>query len=302
MKKKLNTLLTKVFYYLIIIPLSLLPYFILYRISDFLFLLMYYVVGYRKKVITDNITKSFPDESPEEVTKLVKKFYKHFCDLIIEAIKNFTVSEKQIKKRVRFTNVDLPDTLFDKGKSIVTIGGHYGNWEMFAIAAGNVMKHEQYGIYKPLSSKFFDKKMKSSRGAFGMKMIPMKETKSYFLAEHKEPISVIFGSDQWPSNATRAHWTTFLGRETPFLYGAEKYAKDFDWPVVYCEILREKRGHFNVKYHLLTETPNELAKGEIIEMFVKKLEKTIESDKAYWLWSHRRWKRTKEEVFREESQ
>tara|TARA_B110000977_G_scaffold116233_1_gene150158 strand:- start:129 stop:1025 length:897 start_codon:yes stop_codon:yes gene_type:complete len=298
MKKRINIMGSKVFYYLFVIPLSRMPYFILYRVSDFVYFLMYYIIGYRKKVIVDNISKSFPAKSSEEITKIVKKFYSHFCDLILESIKNFTVSEKQIKKRVKFNNVDLPDALFDKGKSIITIGGHYGNWEMSAIAAGNAMKHKQYGIYKPLSSNFFDKKMKSSRGAYGMNMIPMKEAKSYFEMEHKKPISIVFGSDQWPSKPERAYWTTFLGRETPFLFGAEKYAKDFDRPVVYCEILKEKRGYFNVNYHLLTEKPSQLEYGEIIDLYIRKLEKTIEYEPAYWLWSHKRWKKTKEEVFK----
>ena len=294
-------MMSKILYYLVILPISRLPYFILYGVSNFMYLIMYYIIGYRKKVIEGNIYGAFPDLDEKERKKIVKKFYLHFCDLIVEAIKNFTVSEKQIKKRVTFSNVELPDALFDKGKSVITIGGHFGNWEMFAIAAGNVMKHKQYGIYKPLSDKFFDGKMKSSRGAYGMNMIPMKETKSYFEVEYSAPISIIFGSDQWPSKPERAYWTTFLGRETPFLYGAEKYAREFDWPVVYCEILRVKRGYFNVKYHLLTETPNDLKDGDIIDSFVRKLEKTIEGNKPYWLWSHKRWKKTKEEVFKAEN-
>ncbi|MEN8927403.1 MAG: lysophospholipid acyltransferase family protein [Flavobacteriales bacterium] len=289
--------MAKVLYYLVILPLSILPYALLYGISNFMFLLLYYIFGYRKKVIVGNIYSSFPELEEKEKNKIVRKFYLHFCDLIVEAIKNFTVSEKQIKKRVQFSNVDLMDQLYDKGKSVVMIGGHYGNWEMFAIAAGNIHKHKQYGIYKPLSAKFFDEKLKKSRGAYGMNMIPMKETKTYFEATHKEPISVIFGSDQWPSKPERAHWTTFLGKETPFLYGGEKYAKEFDYAVVYCEILREKRGYFNVNYHLITENPKELEKGEIIDLFTEKLEKTINSNKPYWLWSHKRWKKTKEEVF-----
>ncbi|MGB1041580.1 MAG: lysophospholipid acyltransferase family protein [Flavobacteriales bacterium] len=288
---------SKLLYYCVILPISILPYFILYGISNFMYVVMYYVLGYRKKVISENINLSFPDKSERERKVIIKKFYRHFCDLIVEAVKNFTISEKQIKKRVTFKNIEIMDSLFDQGKSVVTIGGHYGNWEMFAVAAGRATKHSQFGIYKPLSSKFFDNKMKTSRGKYGMNMIPMKQTKAYFEKGSKEPITIIFGSDQWPSNAKRAYWTTFLGRETPFLYGAEKYAKDFDWPVVYTEIVRVKRGHFEANYKLLTEKPNETEYGEIIEQFVRMLEETIEKDPAYWLWSHRRWKRTKEEVF-----
>ncbi|MDG1174230.1 MAG: lysophospholipid acyltransferase family protein [Flavobacteriales bacterium] len=290
---------SKILYYLIIIPLSVLPYFVLYGISNVMFLLFYYVVGYREKVIVKNIYSAFTDKSEKEKKKLVRKFYLHFTDLIVESIKNFTVSEKQIKKRVLFENIELIDSLYDEGKSIVTVGGHYGNWEMFAVAAGNISKHQQYGIYKPLKNKFFDDKVVSTRGAYGMKLIPMKETKAYFLKENENPISIIFGSDQWPSNPQGAHWTKFLGKRTPFLYGVEKYAKEFNWPVVYCEIVRLKRGRFKIKFHLLTENPVELEKGEMMQLFVGKLEQTINNDPAYWLWSHNRWKQSEEEVFPE---
>ena len=288
---------SKILYYLVIKPISLLPYFVLYGISNCMFVIMYYVIGYRKKVIEGNIYSSFPEKSDQEKKIIVKKFYQHFCDLIVESVKNFSVSEKQISKRVKFENIEVLNKYYDRNKSVITIGGHYGNWEMFAVAVGKVSKLQQLAIYKPLSNQFFDKKMKVSRGISGLSMIPMKETKSYFQLENQPPRTIIFGSDQWPSNAKRAYWTTFLGRETPFLYGAEKYAKDFDWPVVYTEIVRVKRGHFEANYKLLTEKPNETEYGEIIEQFVRMLEETIEKDPAYWLWSHRRWKRTKEEVF-----
>lgn len=288
---------SKILYYIVIKPVSLLPYFLLYRLSDFMFFLMYYLIGYRKKVIIDNIYSSFPDKDEVEKGKIVKKFYRHFCDLIVEAVKNFSVSPKQIEKRMKFENIEVLNKYFDLGKSVVTIGGHYGNWEMFAVGVGKVSKLKQYAIYKPLSNSFFDDKMKKSRGFNGLSLIPMKETKAHFREERKEPITIIFGSDQWPSNPKRAFWTTFLGRETPFLFGAEKYAKEFDWPVVYCELIREKRGHFIAKYHELTNDPTTCKEGEITEKFVTLLEKTIEKDPAYWLWSHRRWKRSKDEVF-----
>ncbi len=273
------------------------PYFILYGISNFMFVLMYYVIGYRKKVIVGNIYASFPDKNEKEKKNIVKGFYRHFCDLIVEAIKNFSVNPKQIEKRIKFENIEVLNKYYDQGKSVVTIGGHYGNWEMFAVAVGKVSKLKQLAIYKPLSNTFFDGKMKSSRGISGLGMIPMKETKSYFQEENQPPRTIIFGSDQWPSNPIRAYWTNFLGRETPFLFGAEIYAKQFDWPVVYCEITRDKRGHFTVKYHDLTDNPTQESEGAIIQKFVELLEKTIERDPAYWLWSHKRWKKTKEEVF-----
>ena len=262
-----------------------------------MFVIMYYVIGYRKKVIRDNIFKSFPANSDKENKQMMRKFYLHFCDLVLEGIKNFSVNPAQIDKRVKFENIEVLNKYYEQNKSVVTIGGHYGNWEMFAVGVGKVSKLKQYAIYKPLSNKFFDQKVKKSRGFNGLEMIPMKETKFYFQEENHEPRTIIFGSDQWPSNPKRAFWTNFLGRDTPFLFGAEKYAKEFDWPVVYCELIRVKRGHFIVRYHDLTEKPREAKDGDIINKYVRLLEKTIERDPAYWLWSHKRWKKTKEEVY-----
>lgn len=289
---------SKILYYVFIIPISALPLFILYGISNFMYVMMYYVFGYRKKVIEDNIYKSFPDKSENEKKRIVKAFYKHFCDIIIESIKNFTISKKQVLKRFSVENPEVLDKYYDQGKSVVMIGGHYNNWELYAVAISMLAKHQHLGIYKPLSSAFFDEKMRSSREKFGLKMIPMKATRQNFETTHEHPVCMIFGSDQWPSNPKKAHWTTFLGRETPFLFGAEKYAKEFDWPVVYGEILKVKRGKYTLVLHDLTDKPKELENGQIIETYVRMLEKTITERKPeLWLWSHRRWKRTKDEVF-----
>lgn len=290
---------SKILYYLLIKPISFLPYFVLYGISNVVFVMTFYGIGYRKKVIRANIDNSFPDLSKKERDKIVRKFYLHFCDLIVESIKNFSITSSQVKKRMKFENIELLNNYYAQGKSVVTIGGHYGNWELFAVAVSQVSQLKQLAIYKPLSNQFFDDKMKKSRGKYGLEMIPMKETKAYFAKDDSTPRTIIFGSDQWPSNPIRAYWTRFLGRETPFLFGAEKYAKEFDWSVVYCEIIREKRGHFTTRYHELTENPREEKEGAIIEKYVKLLEKTIESNPPFWLWSHKRWKKTKEQVFQE---
>jgi len=262
-----------------------------------MYLVIYHIIGYRKKVVSQNINRAFPDKSASERKDIIKRFYGHFCDLVVESIKNFSISKEEISKRVTFENVELMDQIHDSGKSVVTIGGHYGNWEMYAVAVGEVTKHAQLAIYKPLSNKFMDKKMRASREIYGLKMIPMKSTKDYFMDTSGRLKSITFGSDQWPSNAKNAHWTKFFNIDTPFFYGGEKYAKEFDWPVVYVDLYRVKRGHYRCKYHLLTLEPNSLPGGEIIDQFVQRLEQTINVDPAYWLWSHKRWKGTKEEIF-----
>ena len=288
----------KILYYLILIPISRLPYFILYGLSNLMCFVLYNI-GYRKKVIVENISNSFPAKSSLEVTKIVKEFYKHFCDLVIESIKNFTISERQIRQRVVFNNVEILDKLYAKNKNIVSMTSHQCNWEMLAVALGGMSKHKQLGIYKPLTSNLFDVKMKKSREKFGLKMFPMSETVKYFKKTYEEPVSIFFASDQWPSNPKRAYWTTFLERDTPVLFGAEQYATLFNWSVVYCEMVKVKRGYYSVNFKLLSENPSELSKGEITNSYIHELEKTIAKSPSNWLWSHRRWKKTKEEVLNE---
>ncbi len=170
----------KILYYLVILPVSLLPYFFLYRISDFLFFLFYYVLGYRKKVIVGNIKRSFPDKSGEEHKRIAKAFYRHFADLIVESLKVFTISKKEVEERMKFLNPELINRYFDEGKSVILAGGHYNNWELFAVAIDQAVKHQSIAIYKPLSNKFFDEKMRATRGKYGLEMISIKEVKPVF--------------------------------------------------------------------------------------------------------------------------
>lgn len=290
---------SKILYYLVLFPISILPYFILYGISNVMYFLLYYVIGYRKKVIQENIYSSFPEMDDKEKIKIIKKFYLHFCDLVIESIKNFTISEKQIRKRVIFENLDVLNSLYDKNRNVVSMTSHYGNWELLATSIGDISKHKQHGIYKPLKSELFDVKMKQAREKFGLVMFPMADTIKYFKKNYEEPVSIFFASDQWPSNPKRAFWTKFLGKDTPVLFGAEQYATLFDYSVVYCEMIKVKRGYYSVNFKLLAENPKDLSKGDITNLYIKELEKTIKKDPSQWLWSHKRWKRTKEEVFNE---
>ena len=286
-----------VLYYLFIFPISILPYFLLNAVSTFIYWILYYLLGYRKSVVTENIYSSFPTKSKQELDDIVKGFYKYFADLLVEVFKNFTISEKAIKKRVVFENVEVLNTLHDLNKSVIIATSHQGNWEMLAMAIGDLGKHKQMAIYKPLKNKFFDNKMKETRQKLGLEMFPMSDTIKYFKKSFPSPVSIFFASDQWPSNPKRAHWTKFLERDTPILLGAEQYAKLFDWPVVYCEMIKTKRGHYSVRFETITDTPKEMEKGGIMDDYCEKLEKTIQRNPTDWLWSHRRWKRTKEEVF-----
>lgn len=280
-------------YYLFIKPISLLPHWVLYRISDFFYLLVYRLFKYRVKVVSGNIKRSFPGKSSKEHLQIERAFYSHFFDLIVEVLKNFSISEEEVLKRFKILNPELLNHYSDQGKSVFLISGHYGNWELAAIAASLQCDHRLVAIYHPLKSQFWNDKMAYSRSRLGLDLVSKKELKGYFEKTLQQPIATIFGTDQTPSNVYRAYWTNFMNQETPVFFGTEKYAKDFDQPVIYGKIAKLKRGYYNMELELLTETPSAEPYGAITEKHVRFLEKQIQTTPQYWLWTHKRWKRSK---------
>jgi KDO2-lipid IV(A) lauroyltransferase len=235
----------------------------------------------------------FPEKNENEIKNIQRYFYKHFMDLIVESLKGFTISKKEINRKIKLKNPDLVNEMAQKSQNIILIGGHYNNWEMSAQKMPLECEHELFAIYKPLSNKFFDKKMKDSREKFGLRMISMKETKDYFQKNNEKPRAIIFGSDQSPSSTKKAHWLNFLNQESGFLFGAEKYAKEFNWPVVYVSIQKIQRGTYEVSFQLITDKPKEEPNGKIIQDFANLLEIDINRNPPYWLWTHNRWKKSK---------
>ena len=269
------------------------PFFMIYGLSNFTFFWLYRVAGYRKKVVFKNLKNSFPEKSEEELKGIMTRFYRHFCDLIFEALKGFTISEKQITKRMVFKNPEVLDKFADQGKDVVLVGGHYNNWELFAVGMGPVAKHIPVGIYKPLKNKFFDGKMRGTRERYGMRMVPMKMTKKFFETPSERSKALIFGADQSPSNPYRCYWTTFLNQDSGVFLGPEKYARDYNIPLVYGTINKIKRGYYEVDYKEVNENPNDHEPGWITEQHVKWLERDIVEKPEYWLWTHKRWKKEK---------
>ena len=282
-------MITKILYYILVLPISLLPYPILYLISDIIYLIMCKAIGYRKEVVFINLKNSFPDKSTQELKKIMNDFYRHFCDMIMESIKGFTVSEKEIRKRVIIKNPEFSNYFADKGQSIIFVGGHYNNWEICAQAFSMYSNHKCIAIYKPLSNTFYNSKIYKSRSKFGLELISMQQTRGSFSKDSK-PRVIVFGSDQNPVNPKRAHWVEFLNQDTAVLFGVEKYSKEYDWPVVFVSISKSKRGHYEVEYSLITDKPTKQPYGKITEDFTKRLEQDIINQPQYWLWSHKRWK------------
>lgn len=283
----------KILFFLFIKPLSFLPFSILYRISDFFYLIVYYIFGYRKKVVFDNLKNSFPNKTEHEITIIAKGFYSHFCDLIIESIKMFGISKEELIQRCKVRNPELMESYFQQGKSLIIPAGHYNNWEMAATASNLQIPHQPIAIYAPLKSVFFNNLIKKSRAKFGVELSPKKEVKAGFEKDKNRLTAILFGADQSPSSVHSAYWTTFLNQETGVMMGSEKYAIEYDYPVVFGKVIKVKRGYYEFEFITLEDNPRDTSFGEISEKHTRLLEKIILKNPEYWLWSHKRWKRKK---------
>ena len=278
-------------YYVFVFPLSLLPMRVLYGFSNLLYFIFVYIFPYRKEVITKNLKRSFQEKTASEIIQLRKAFYKHFCDILIEGIKNLSISEKELRKRMQVENPELVNQLFEQGKSVLLVSGHFNNWEWLITAQNFLLKHQAVGIGMPLSNKFWDEKVNSRRARFGMDIIHSKIVKDYFEDEHPIPIATLILSDQSPGDSHKAYWMHFLNQQTGVLFGCELLAHTYDHAVVFFECKKIKRGYYSLNFRLISAEPKSCKWGEITEAHTKLLETCIQENPDQWMWSHKRWKR-----------
>lgn len=283
-------MLSKLLYYLIILPISRLPFALLYRLSDLVFFLVYYLFPYRKKVVLQNLLIAFPDQSEAERKRICKEFYSHFIDLIFETIKVFSLDKETLQKHFHITNPEFLDQYHQQNKSVILVTGHYCNWEWAALTFSTKTVFKTMGIFKPLSNTFFNQVMKDSRGKFGCELCAPREVGKFFESTKHERFAYGFIADQNPSDKNRGHWMEFFGKQVPVNFGLEKYAKQYNMPVVFANIQKTARGHYQLTYEELTHEPNTFEQGKICEIFMHKLEHIIQQQPAYWLWTHKRWK------------
>jgi KDO2-lipid IV(A) lauroyltransferase len=286
---------SQLLYYLIIKPLSLLPFWVLYRISDLAFVVMYHGIGYRKKVVFQNLRNSFPDKSEGEIKQIARKFYRHLTDIIIESVKLFSISEEQAVKRMKVLNPEVMDAYADKNQSVILVGGHYNSWEMLAVGLDSQVKHQTVGLYSKLTNAFFNKVMLSSRSKYGIQMVTTKNAARFFSDESANNTATLFGADQSPTHNKNVIWTTFLNQETAVAFGTERYSKKYNYPVLYGIINKVKRGHYTFEVEVVTDNPQDEDHGFISIEHTKRLEQQIIQEPAYWLWTHKRWKRKRNE-------
>jgi Kdo2-lipid IVA lauroyltransferase/acyltransferase len=287
----MSSVLSRFLYYSMVLPISYLPFRLLYFISDVLYLFTYYVVRYRRKVVHSNLANSFPELSVEEIIKIEKGFYKHFTDFLVESIKSITISEKNIKERCAIINPELPFQLFEEKKDIIVLCGHYNNWEYYAVGLAQQMKHKTIAAYRPLKNTYFNRLILKSRQRFGIKMISMNEVPRFFAdKERKEPTMAIMVNDQSPGNPKKAHWNKFLNQDTGWMSGTEKLATKYDQAVLFGCIRKKKRGFYEVTFYPITTEATKVHEGFILDKHTEYLEMVIRENPQYWLWSHKRWK------------
>ncbi len=270
---------------------SKLPFRALYLLSDAVYILIYRVIGYRKKTVRYNLKTAFPEKSSAELKQIEKKFYHHLCDLFSEMIKTLSISREQLNTRMTFTNVEVLQEYEEKNQNIIILLGHYASYE-WAFAMQLHLKNTGHGIYKKIKNRHFDKLVRRIRGRWNTELIPNKFA-ARRMAKHKEDgVNTMYGfaADQSPRNKKSSHWTTFLGHELPFFTGVERIAKNLDLPVVYLKTKKVKRGHYQGTFISLTEKPTEIENYGITDAFAKALETQIQEEPQYYLWTHKRFK------------
>jgi KDO2-lipid IV(A) lauroyltransferase len=270
--------------------ISLLPLFVLYRLADVLYLLVYHVFGYRKKVVRENLRLSFPEKNPAEIEAIEKRYFKYLASLVLEIVKMKSISKKELNKRVKFKNVDLVEAYLQNNESVLFCSSHYGNYEWVCMAIGLTFSGEHYPIYKPLSSELFDNWFLKMRSKFGNRMVSMRQTLRAIQGSKNTTNMFTFGSDQAPPKDESIYWTTFLNQETSIQLGIEKIAKKTNRPVFYLKTSYVKRGYYEVDCVPVCLDPSKTVEFEIAELQARILEDMINVEPAYWLWSHRRWK------------
>jgi len=277
--------------------LTLLPLPVLYVFSDIIFPVMYYAAGYRRKVVRTNLENSFPEKSIRDIIKIEKAFYHHLCDLFIETFKLIHISNRQLMKRMHMTNPELLERLFNEGRDVAMVLGHYGNWEWLAVLP-LYTKLQTVSIYKPLHNKHFDRFMNKIRSRNTMMLTPMSSVIRDVVNLRQKNIRSLFAfiTDQTPPKGEIKFWTKFLNQETPVYLGAEKIASKYNMAVLFLNIQNVRRGYYNFTAELLFENSAGLPDLLITEAHVKRLEEIIRERPEQWIWSHRRWKHKREQT------
>ncbi len=278
--------------YPLLLFISILPMRVLYMLSTFFYVLFYYVIGYRKEVVLQNLQLAFPEKSHEEHLRIRKEFFKHFTDLFIESIKAFTITSRFLQKRYTYKNPELFDKYIAAGKSIALVGAHQANWEWSIGLPLHIKGITFFGAYTKLGNPYFEKVVKKSRTKFGFIGYKTSETIREMQKNFDNNIQGVYLllSDQSPQVHKTHYWSEFLGIKVPIHTGAEMLAKKFDLVVINYVAKKVKRGHFEVTFELVTDDPKSLENYQVTDQYLNITEKNIYDQPEYYLWSHKRFK------------
>lgn len=281
--------------YLIAYPLlwliALLPFRLLYILSDIAYGITYYLIGYRKKTVRENLALTLPHLSAEERLIIEKKSYQHMCDMFLEMIKTMKISRPEIEKRFVFTNMEVYHQLEKQQKSIIIMSSHYASYE-WLISVNYHTNFEGFAVYKKINNQYFDELVKKIRGKFNAHLIHIFETASVIRSNENKQIKGVYGlaADQSPQLKKNSHWEKFLGIEVPVYTGGEALSKKFDMNVMYLKVKKVKRGHYHASFEVLADDVQALPKFELTKRYLQKVEEQIYEAPEYYLWTHKRWK------------
>ncbi len=263
---------------------------LLYLLADCIAFILKYIFSYRKKVILENLYRSFPEKSESEIEQIANAFYNHLAYLIVETIKLTSISKSELMQRCRFTNLELLQKYYEKNQSLIAVCGHFNNWELGGLALSAVAPHLTLGIYKPLKQQQWDNYFKQIRSRFRMVPVPMKSTLREIVRHQATPTITTLIADQTPHRGEIVYRTQFLNQDTAVFLGAEKLARQTGYPVIYFSMHRIKRGYYEVTIIPVEEHPAVATEYSITHKHLHLLENDIRTQPSNWLWSHRRWK------------
>ena len=282
---------------------SILPFSAIYFLSDILHFILFRLIKYRYAVIRQNLQHAFPEKAPEEIRGIIRAFYRNLSDIMVEAAKGVTLSREELESRFKIHGAEHFRELFQQGKSIILTASHFTNWEWGALAVNGCSPHKVIGIYKPINNPKIAAYLNTLRGQWGLQLRNMQQTGRALIEFRNQPSIFCLIADQTPSNLQSAHWVNFLNQDTPFLPGPEKIARRTGYPVFYFHTQRIRRGYYESTILPLNLEPAGAGNAEITRAYALLLEEFIMRDPPYWLWSHRRWKKSRtRKAFREKDQ
>ena len=284
--------------------LSLLPLWVHYLLSDILYLLVAYVLRYRQRVVLKNLRNAYPEKSEQEIKHLQRQFYRHFCDVLVEMVKFTTMSRESVMRRMTFKGADEVGEILNSGQSVALLLGHYGNWEWMTslvLSLPAITRPCGLGqIYHPLENEVFNRLMLKVRSRYGVTCVSTRDTLRWVLSNKRDDKVTMLGyiNDQVPTWHNIHHWLTFLNQETPVFTGVERIVHSQNQAVVYLDVIRVGRGRYECEFQVVTRDPSTMGEFELTDIYFQRMEQTINRAPQYWLWSHNRWKRTREEFDR----